>query len=275
MSDETINEDKSLDKDDVENQDESASNEEFQMTITLPPKSSIGERTFGLARQTHWHFTLLFVILLAFTAYIPLNTLIEFEGLDILLAIVLIAVVYTSSRRHRWIMFGLILAVPPLLLASFRELNETTPTFVFAIYFVSISLLILLSMVAILQEILHARRVTLHTISGSMSIYLLATLFWGLGYTVVELIWPGSFSVPLIEVGAVGETLSNTFAELFFFSLVTITTAGYGDITPISPQARSFTSLELIIGQVFLAILVAWLVGMFIAHSMMDNERSS
>ena len=106
-------------------------------------------------------------------------------------------------------------------------------------------------MIAILQEVLKARRVTVHTISGSMSIYLLAALLWGLGYTIVELIWPGSFTAPLSGVGEVGSTVSQTFADLFFFSLVTITTAGYGDVTPISPQARSLTSLELVVGQIF------------------------
>ncbi len=130
-------------------------------------------------------------------------------------------------------------------------------------------------MIAILQEVLKARRVTIHTISGSMSVYLLAALLWGVGYTVIELIWPGSFTAPLSGVGGAGATVSQTFADLFFFSVVTITTAGYGDVTPISPQARSLTSLELIIGQIFLAILVAWLVGMFIAHSMIENEQSS
>lgn len=249
-----------------------SSEEQKEVTVRLPPKGTIGERMFGSTLESHWHYTLLFVMLLAFVAFIPLNTLLNFNGLDIVLAIVLLAVAYSSSRRHKWLMIGMILAVPSLVLASFRDLNETTPPLAFAIYFISIGLLLVLSMIAILQEVLKAKRVTVHTISGSMSIYLLATLLWGVVYTVIELFWPGSFSVSFMENGTHGAAASEIFAELFFFSLVTITTAGYGDVTPISPQAQSLTSLELVIGQIFLAILVAWLVGMFIAHSLQEDD---
>jgi hypothetical protein len=275
MSEESVSEGKASAEDSDQKEDDRSSEEQRQVTISLPAKTSLGRQMYGSALTTQWHYTLLFVILLAFVAFIPLNTLIEFDGLDIVLAIVLITVVYTSSRKHKWIMFGLVLAVPPLILASMRELNETTPPYVFAIYFISIGALLLLSMIAILQEVLKARRVTIHTISGSMSIYLLAALLWGVGYTVVELLWPNSFTAPLSGIGGASASVSQIFADLFFFSLVTITTAGYGDVTPLSPQARSLTSLELVIGQIFLAILVAWLVGMFIAHSMLENERSS
>lgn len=272
MSEESVG-DSQAEKTELRQQNGTKSSEEqIEVTVRLPAKGTIGERMFGSAQESQWHYTLLFVILLAFVAFIPLNALLKFEGLDVVLAIVLLTVAYTSSRRHKWIMIGMILAVPPLVLASFRDLNETAPPLAFIVYFLSIGLLLILSMIAILQEVLRARRVTVHTISGSMSIYLLATLLWGVAYTVIELIWPGSFSVSFVEIGTQGATASDIFAELFFFSLVTITTAGYGDVTPISPQAQSLTSLELVIGQIFLAILVAWLVGMFIAHSLQEGD---
>jgi voltage-gated potassium channel len=51
-----------------------------------------------------------------------------------------------------------------------------------------------------------------------------------------------------------------------YFSLVTITTVGYGDITPVTRVARAFANLEAVVGQLYLVILVSWLVGMYVSQ---------
>ena len=53
----------------------------------------------------------------------------------------------------------------------------------------------------------------------------------------------------------------------FYYSLVTMTTLGYGDIVPVTPAARSLTTLEAVVGQLYLAVLVARLVGLHVADS--------
>jgi voltage-gated potassium channel Kch len=58
----------------------------------------------------------------------------------------------------------------------------------------------------------------------------------------------------------------SSFANFIYYSFVTLTTLGYGDIVPVSPHARALSSLEAVIGQLFIAVLIARLVGMHIVH---------
>jgi hypothetical protein len=103
-------------------------------------------------------------------------------------------------------------------------------------------------------------RITFHRLQGAVVIYLsLATIF----ASIFGLIWelnPSGFVNLHAPVGGPEEV-----ATLMYFSLTTLTTTGYGDITPVDPFARSLADLESIIGQFFLAITVARLVTMEIA----------
>ena len=73
--------------------------------------------------------------------------------------------------------------------------------------------------------------------------------------------------LPVIEEG--GEVIRHRlhFPSLLYYSLVTLTTLGYGDITPLTPFSRTLASMQAVFGQVYLAVLVARLVGMHIAHT--------
>ena len=89
---------------------------------------------------------------------------------------------------------------------------------------------------------------------------------WVLAYSAVEALQPGAFLVngrPLIELH---EQLQIRYAELIYFSFVTLTTLGYGDIVPTTPQARAVADAEAILGQLYIAIFVARLVGLHLAQ---------
>jgi voltage-gated potassium channel Kch len=62
--------------------------------------------------------------------------------------------------------------------------------------------------------------------------------------------------------------------RFLYFSYVTMTTLGYGDITPIAPIARSLAMLEALIGQIYLVVMIAWLVGMNVSQSLGKNDSS-
>lgn len=87
---------------------------------------------------------------------------------------------------------------------------------------------------------------------------------WAFVYSLMESIHPGSFSIAEGQINA-GRSL------YVYYSFVTLTTLGYGDITPMTAPANSISILEAIIGKLFLAILIARLVGIHIAQSM--NEK--
>jgi hypothetical protein len=120
--------------------------------------------------------------------------------------------------------------------------------------------------IIILSHIIRVKNVTADVIFGAIVAYLLMAIMWGFIYSVVEDLHPGSFSIPE------GPIKDSRFL-LTYFIFVTITTLGYGDITPLTAVACSLSILESIIGQIYLVVMVAWLVGMFVSQSMVGNSR--
>jgi ion channel len=110
---------------------------------------------------------------------------------------------------------------------------------------------------SLLRSLLKQREVTGETISMSMSIYLLLGLSWALLYIVIFMRDPEAFNFATPPASE-----AHRFPILIYFSLTTLATIGFGDITPLTLQARYAAVAEGITGQFYLAILVARLVGM-------------
>ena len=110
----------------------------------------------------------------------------------------------------------------------------------------------------ILFHLFREDRITGDMIMGAICAYFLMGLVWAFLYSTLEFFQPGSFQMPQ------GTVNQGTFT---YYSYVTLTTLGYGDITPISTPARSFALLEAMMGQLYLAVLIARLVGIHIAQS--------
>jgi voltage-gated potassium channel Kch len=123
--------------------------------------------------------------------------------------------------------------------------------------------------VVILLSITKNNKVTTDTIYGAICVYLLIGIIWLELFSIVEMIEPGSFlSGGENVVKLTGEFHSRPgFNNLLYFSFVTLTTLGYGDIAPATPLAKALSSLEAVVGQLFIAVLIARLVGMHIVHS--------
>ena len=113
----------------------------------------------------------------------------------------------------------------------------------------------------VLRDVLSHDRVTSETVNGALCVYLLAGLVFAQVYTVLAWSDPGSFRLP--ESASAGFALQEA---LTYFSLVTQTTLGYGDIVPTSPAARSLAIGQAVFGQLYLAVLIARLVALEIAH---------
>jgi hypothetical protein len=120
-----------------------------------------------------------------------------------------------------------------------------------------------------LRSLLKQRTVTGETISMSMSIYLLLGLSWGLLYIAIFARHPEAFNFPAAE----GVSETSRFPILLYFSLTTLSTIGYGDITPLTLPARFAAVAEGITGQFYLAILVARLVGMQMSGGAPADDR--
>ncbi len=122
--------------------------------------------------------------------------------------------------------------------------------------------------VLILRHLFTTGRVTVDTIASSLCVYFLLAILWAEFYSIMEIANPGSFHVNTpgaadtpLELGGDGTALA------LYYSLVTMSTLGYGDVVPKTAPARMFAAMEAVTGQMYLAVLVARLVGMHIAHS--------
>ena len=115
-----------------------------------------------------------------------------------------------------------------------------------------------MSILALLSGILGRHEITRDTIRGSLSVYLLLGIFFALLYRIVYILKPTEFAASIAP---------GMFPEFLYFSFTTLTTLGYGDISPVGSISRSLTTLEAITGPVFLTVLVSRLVGHYVSRS--------
>ncbi len=106
-----------------------------------------------------------------------------------------------------------------------------------------------------LRQVLTGPRVDLNRLTGAVCVYMLMALAWAIGYALIALYIDGAFS------GLAGMKFDMVWPDLIYFSFVTLTTLGYGDISPVVPLAQALAYLEAMIGQMYIAILIAGLVG--------------
>ena len=133
--------------------------------------------------------------------------------------------------------------------------------------FVDIAFLITV-VVAILIDVMRSEQVTSDTILGGICVYLLIAMFFFMLYSSLELLTPGSF---VGVEGRVGDAVGGArplgrYPDLLYYSLVTMTTLGFGDITPVGALPRVLSAAEAVIGQLFVAILIARLVALHISQ---------
>jgi hypothetical protein len=113
-------------------------------------------------------------------------------------------------------------------------------------------------LVIVLWQVYREGPVTIHRIQGAIAAYLLLSIIFAIAYSQAEYLHPGSFQMPSAQAQSDGR-LNQAF---YYFSVVTLTTAGFGDITAVNPFARTLVMMEALIGQLYPAILIARLVSL-------------
>lgn len=107
-----------------------------------------------------------------------------------------------------------------------------------------------------------AGRVSSHRVRGAVAIYLLLGLIWAFAYAILDLHIPHAFT----ESHSRNMASALHLKEVVYFSFVTLTTVGYGDMAPSAPTIRSLAVLEALIGQIYLTVTLARLVSMELAE---------
>jgi len=182
--------------------------------------------------------------------------------IDVFLTAIALSMLYTITRKKRVFYFGWFLAIIMLLSLWLK-------------YFISPDVFATVSMVAgvfftllvtsqTVQFIVGSKTVTREVVYAAMLVYFLLAQLWAMVYTFLDRIDPASFNLP----GGQGD-----FLLFEYFSFVTLTTLGYGDITPLSKVAKAFSVLEAVVGQLYLVVVVAWFVGMLVARRSENSKN--
>jgi hypothetical protein len=126
-----------------------------------------------------------------------------------------------------------------------------------------IGALLIVVIIYILHYVVTSQRVTINALFAAVVVYMLMAIVFAQFYAIIYNLLPGSVSFPAYATDIEGKVADIAFN---YFSFVTIATLGYGDIVPRHPIAQMLASIEAVIGQFYVAILVAWLVSLFVAH---------
>ena len=144
------------------------------------------------------------------------------------------------------------------LLFNILALNLSSPVYLYA-SFAAIFGFLLITISFTLKQVAIGTDVSSNRLVGAICVYLLLGVIWAVAYTILEMVSPGSFGgfTPLQGRGWDNEWL--------YFSFVTMTTLGYGDLLPLSATARAMAYMQAVFGQLYVAILVAGLVSAYIS----------
>jgi len=175
------------------------------------------------------------------------------------LSLALFVAVYTVQKRQQQRSIAMVLLLPMLVLywlGIYDLISFTRPGsyMLCAVYF---GLLVY----SYVSQMVRSRRVTINVLYVTFCLYLIIGLFWGSLYALLYELSPGAYGGALLD-----NVQGSTLHVFNYFSMVTLTTLGYGDITPQIPGAAALCQMEAIVGQFFTAVLVAWFVGMYVAE---------
>ena len=218
-------------------------------------------RVFGvLIHSSDRYVSLMGSLVILLVAY-PI--MVELGRLDLYGAVVvfqLVVGVYSigDSKKHLWTAASLCLPGLALhLVALFHpsRLLLLIADGAVAIFFVYV-------IIIVYRAVLSETDFDQNTVAGAVSVYLLLGIFWSVLYSMVSKLQPESFA----SLPQPGDFSHSSSGQFLYFSFVTLTTLGYGDIAPDTTLSQTLAWMEAVAGQLFVAVTVATLVGIRVAH---------
>jgi len=207
-----------------------------------------------------YRYTYLFIAILAQLTLLPLLEKQMLTLVPLLFLLIVVTVLWTLDIRRIffWLCLGLGFAASVVKLIALILNLPVKEAFYLILIGLSVNVLFLMIVIVIfLTKIFSEDKVTGESIRGGISIYFLLGYLWVYLYSLVLLVNPEAISFP---------AHASELSYVLYFSFTTLTTLGYGDITPVSLMARNLTILESTIGQIYLTVLIARLVGLQLVH---------
>jgi len=202
------------------------------------------------------NFFFLLIALLAFILSWPFLLKISYGRVVVTLLFIGIffASIYSVGRKNKFVYSILLTLVVFSIMLRIIVHFYQTPFFIISASLVNVITLTFVAIV-ILEHILIRRKITLNEIYGAICVYLLIGLIWTIMFILTHLLDPRAFYISPTVAHHIRE-----LSQFLYFSFITLTSAGYDEIYPISPMARGLVFLEMIIGQIYLIVLIGWMV---------------
>jgi len=187
--------------------------------------------------------------------------------LDLAFSLILFVGIFAVSEKRHVAMSALALVLLTQALTWATHYFPLKPLIFLGLCFNCIYLIY--TAILLFDFVIRQHTVTVNTIFASLCIYLLFGLLWAFIYSIIQFTNPESFYINFHYFGEekVGRHIFQHLYYFMYFSFTTLTTLDFGDIIPTASWSRVFTSLEAIVGQLYLVVIVSHLVGLHISQT--------
>ncbi len=197
------------------------------------------------------HYLLASIILVFFIGPVAFDYgLLSIVNLEILFLVILIFSIFLHQHDSKLFKVTVASLIIILINILFFDNNQSVSQYFLKILIVSITI------VELFKEIFKTKIIDSHIISSAISIYVLVGIFWYLLFMFLLMIDPDSFDIRNFNPEMVS-------IDMIYFSFTTLTTLGYGDITPVSYTAKMWSITEAMMGVMFLAVMISRVVSLF------------
>ncbi len=221
-----------------------------------------------------WKFTLLLLALLALLVAYPLireGTTLAAIG-NVFAVVVFLAAILALFQRRESRLLALVLGIPTLAATFTHYYVPALSPRGGVVFYHSVPVVFFgYTVASILRSIYLEKEVSLDTINGAFCGYLLIAVAFGHLYCLTEALRPGSF-VLHDRIGTMPQDQDARHLLLTYFSLVTLTTVGFGDILPANDVTRMLAGVEAMVGQFYVAVIVAELIALKVSAALRVRE---
>ena len=197
------------------------------------------------------HYLLASILLVFFIGPVAFDYgLLSIVNLEILFLLILIFSIFLHQHDTKLFKVTVVSLIIILINILFFDNNQSVSQYFLKILIVSITI------VELFREIFKTKVIDSHIISSAISIYVLVGIFWYLLFMFLLMIDPDSFDIRNFNPEMVS-------IDMIYFSFTTLTTLGYGDITPVSYTAKMWSITEAMIGVMFLAVMIGRVVSLY------------
>ena len=197
------------------------------------------------------HYLLASILLVFFIGPVAFDYgLLSIVNLEIFFLLILIFSIFLHQHDTKLFKVTVVSLIIILINILFFDNNQSVSQYFLKILIVSITI------VELFKEIFKTKIIDSHIISSAISIYVLVGIFWYLLFMFLLMIDPDSFDIRNFNPEMVS-------IDMIYFSFTTLTTLGYGDITPLSYTAKMWSITEAMMGVMFLAVMISRVVSLF------------